>query len=474
MKKIINILSVIFILLLFYLTKDINMLSFTFSFGMYLLFYSIFSTTSIKGKLEKYCSKKYYYSASKIFKYSIIWVGILGIFLTAIAYLIGMLLKIDNLSIINVFMSISILSSIILKLISEYLNGMGYKKIGNNLVNLYAIIVLSVDIIFSILAFKAFRVASYLIFISFYLVNIIIFIVIVILFYIMFFKKKNIKTREENKINYVSDMKGVIVNNSLETMVNLIKSSYVYISMIILYYALINRYNYDYEQTATIITNTFFFGVIIIYFIYDLINKKLNINYSNIEKNFNIDIIKIVKVSLNLCILLVVLSVPINNLLFKNEHNVLISLIPLLFVYILYDYIININVQYGKVKNTMFILISGLFVKIIFELPFINSAYRMGYALISGSILSTILGLIISVIIGGYFIKNRFGLNLSDNFTNLLNIIYESIIYALILTVLTLVVKIDVDGIFENILVVFFYLFISFLFFLLKRILIKK
>ena len=67
----------------------------------------------------------------------------------------------------------------------------------------------------------------------------------------------------------------------------------------------------------------------------------------------------------------------------------------------------------------------------------------MGYALISGSILSTILGLIISVIIGGYFIKNRFGLNLSDNFTNLLNIIYESIIYALILTVLTLVVKID-------------------------------
>ena len=98
----------------------------------------------------------------------------------------------------------------------------------------------------------------------------------------------------------------------------------------------------------------------------------------------------------------------------------------------------------------------------------------MGYALISGSILSTILGLIISVIIGGYFIKNRFGLNLSDNFTNLLNIIYESIIYALILTVLTLVVKIDVDGIFENILVVFFYLFISFLFFLLKRILIKK
>ena len=52
MKKIIKILLVVNILLFFYTTKNINILPFTVSISMYMLFKSLFSTTSIKKVIE--------------------------------------------------------------------------------------------------------------------------------------------------------------------------------------------------------------------------------------------------------------------------------------------------------------------------------------------------------------------------------------------------------------------------------------
>lgn len=476
MKKIANILLSVFILLLFYLTKDKSTLALTISFSMYMLFYSLFSTTSIKDKLEKYYNNKSYYTVDKIFKYSVIAVLLLGIILTTLAYLIGNILDITNLGIINISMSISLLTLVILKLISEYLYILGYKKISHNLINIYIISSLVIGIILSFLLFKVFNLDDYLNFTLLYVISIIVFIAIIILLYILIIKgkKKNIKTREENKVNYISEIKGTIINNSVRTAFNIIKVSYIYSSIIILYYVLTNKYNYDYETVDTIITSTYFYGMIIVYCIYHFVSKKLDIDYNNIKDNFNSNINKIITITLNLCILLAVLSIPINNLLFASDYNLLIGLIPLLFFYILYDYIININIKITKDKNTIIILLMGLLIKIVFDLPFISSIYRMGYMLTSGPILSIILGLIVSIIMGLIFIQKKLKLNLLDNFTNILNIIYESIIYTLILVIFTLIVKVDRVGTLNNILIIIFYLFISILFSFIKKILAKK
>lgn len=476
MKRIANILKIIFILLVFYLTKNTNTLTLTISFSMYILFGSIFSTSSIKNVVKDYHDKKYYYSRDKIFKYSIVSITLIGIFLVIQSYLIGSILDIDNLNIINIFMSISLLSNVLLRIIKEYLEVLEYKKISNNLIDIYNILVLTIDIILSILLFKVFKLDSSISLILIYSISIIVFIFITILLFIFVLKKKNnySKTREENKINYINEIKEIIINNKIDTISNIIKSTYIYISIIILYYVLTNKYNYNYEIVDTLITNTFFYGLIIIYFIYYFINKCLNIDYINIKENFNNNINRIIKISLNTCILLSIISIPISNLLFGNDYNIIIGLIPLLFFYILYSYIININIKYNKVKNTIIILLSGLLVKIIFELPFINSVYRIGYSLTLGSILSTVLGLITSIVIGLIFIKNKFKLNLLNNFNNILNIIYESVIYALILVVFTLIVKVDRMGVIENILVIVFYVFITVLLWIIKRILIKK
>lgn len=476
MKKIVNILLTTFILLLFYLLKDTNTLPLTISFCMYILYSSIFSTTNIKNVIEEFQTKKYYYSRDKVFKYSIVAVLLLGTLLLGVSYLVGSVIDIDNLNIINIFMTISLLSNIILKMIRDYLEVIGYKKISTNLINIYLVGVLIIEIILSILLFKVFHLNNYINIILLYSVNTIVFIIITILLYILISKraKKIVKTREETKINYFNKIKKIIISNQIETIFNITKGTYIYISVIILYYVLINKYNYSYHLTDTLITSTYFYGLIIIYLIYNSIKKFINIDYTNIKENFNNNINKIIKTTLNICILLTIISIPIDNILFGGNYNILLGLIPLLFFYILYNYIININIKYSKEKTNIIILLIGLLAKIIFELPLINAVYRMGYSLTLGSILSTVIGLIISIIIGLIFIKNKFKLNLLNNFNNILNIIYESMIYALLLVVFTLIVKVDKVGIIKNILVIIFYLFITVLFHIIKRILTKK
>ena len=53
MKKIINILTFIFIIVLYHLTKNSNTFLLTFSFSLFLIYYSIFSSNKIKKLLNQ-------------------------------------------------------------------------------------------------------------------------------------------------------------------------------------------------------------------------------------------------------------------------------------------------------------------------------------------------------------------------------------------------------------------------------------
>src|SRR5699024_6693118 len=104
---------------------------------------------------------------------------------------------------------------------------------------------------------------------------------------------------------------------------NIIKPFYIYFSIVILYYLLINKYGYNYDEVGQIITDTYFFGIIVFYFIYlvmrsfyinnieDLINEIKNKN-KKINVMFNNLINKVVDLSLMICIVLSVISGPIN------------------------------------------------------------------------------------------------------------------------------------------------------------------
>lgn len=200
MKKISNIISFLLLILLYNFTKDSNMFLLTLSFSMLIIYTSIFSTTSIKSKLETLYNKKYYYSINKIFKNSIILVTIITLVLTLISYLTSLLINIKGLSIVNISMCVYLLTSTIIKLEGEYISIIKSKKLGNNLLNIYNIVNNILLLITIILLYKVFKLENYLNISILYLISLIPFIIINILIYIFIFKNKK-EVQKEKKIN---------------------------------------------------------------------------------------------------------------------------------------------------------------------------------------------------------------------------------------------------------------------------------
>ena len=461
---------------LFYFTKDSNMLLFTMSFSMFIIFSSLFSSTSIKDKINKFNNNKYYYSSNRVFKYTIIFISIIISILMLISYLFSLLINIKGITLVNICMCIYLYTNIIMKIEGEYIN--------NKIINIYNIINIILVFISIILLYKVFHFDNYINICILYLINIINFIFFNIMFYIFIFRKnKYVKKREENKINYIKEVKDCLITDKINTIFNIIKSSYIYFSIIILYFILINKYNYSYDTIGNYITNIYLYGISVIYFIYKIINniyidsfnelknKIINKNEYNIYNFIN----KIINITISLMVLLIIISKPINNILFNGSTiNIILDVSYLLFFYIFYEVIININMICNKEKNVIIILLIGLVISLITSIPIINSSYRMGYNLVSGSIMSIILGITISTIIGIILIRNKLKLSLLDNFNNILNIIYSNIIYTLILVLFTFIVKVDIDKIFNSILIIIFYIFISIVFYIIKKKLINK
>lgn len=476
MKKIINILYFLLMIFLFYFTKGSNMLLFTMSFSMFIIFSSLFSSTSIKDKINKFNNNKYYYSSNRVFKYTIIFISIIILMLMLISYLFSLLINIKGISLVNICMCIYLYTNVIMRIEGEYIN--------SKIIDIYKVINIILVFISIILLYKVFHFDNYINICILYLINIINFIFFNIMFYIFIFRKnKYVKKREENKINYIKEVKDCLITNKVNTIFNIIKSSYIYFSIIILYFILINKYNYSYDTIGNYITNIYLYGIGVIYFIYKIINniyidsfnelknKIINRNEYNIYNFIN----KIINVTISLMVLLIIISKPINNILFNGSTiNIILDVSYLLFFYIFYEVIININMICNKEKNVVIILLIGLVISLITSIPIINSSYRMGYNLVSGSIMSIILGITISTIIGIILIRNKLKLSLLDNFNNILNIIYSNIIYTLILVLFTFIVKVDIDKIFNSVLVIIFYIFISIVFYIIKKKLINK
>lgn len=479
MKKISNIISFLLLILLYNFTKDSNMFLLTLSFSMLIIYTSIFSTTSIKSKLETLYNKKYYYSINKIFKNSIILVTIITLVLTLISYLTSLLINIKGLSIVNISMCIYLLTSTIIKLEGEYISIIKSKKLGNNLLNIYNIVNNILLLITIILLYKVFKLENYLNISILYLISLIPFIIINILIYIFIFKnKKEVQKREENKLNYIKETKKILVTNKISTIFNIIQSSYIYLIIVILYFILTNKYNYNYDTIGIYITSIYFYGINTIYFIYKIIKSIYIDKFNEIKdkiinkENYNlINIInKIVSLSISLTILLIIISKPLNNLLFNNKDmNIILNVSYILVFYILYNLIINLNIICNKEKNIIITLFTGLIITLITSIPIINSSYRMGYNLVGGSLISIILGITISIIIGIILIKKKLKLSLLNNFNDILNMIYENIIYSLVLVLFTFIVKVNIDSIIKSILVIIFYIFITIVFYITKE-----
>ena len=464
MKKKVNIiylLFILFIILFSYITKNSNIIALVISSSLGILIYNTFSKISINNVLEKYKNKY------KIYKISIIATSIIFTIFTLLSFLLGNIISIEGLNIVNIVAVLFILTIILIKLTGVYLEKINYKKLGIKLLSIYELLIIIISSITSIIIYKVFDLKDYINIIILYSVNIIIFLIIMLLLYIFIFRKNKNKVKE--KYNYKELIKNIFNIDNNIVIYSIIKESYIYTSIIVLYYILTSKYNYSYKSTSIIITNIYFYGIIFIRYINYLLKKYLDFNYND----FNKHIVKIINYLLSICILLMIISGPICRLLF-NTNNFLFDLIILLFFYTLYGYVIDTSIKVNNNKINKISLLSGLIIKLIFEIPLINANYRMGYNLSFGGILSIIIGMTISIIISIIFINKKLKINILDNFNNILNIIYQNIILCLILILFTLIVKVDTQGIISSILVIIFYIFITILFYIIRKLINKK
>ena len=248
-------------------------------------------------------------------------------------------------------------------------------------------------------------------------------------------------------------------------MIDIIKNSYYYISIIILYIILSTRYHYQIDEIEKIITFIYFyaFGIIhyLIYLAKSVTNKlpKDALVTDKLYQSF--------KMMLTITIIFGMISPLTCKVIFNDpSKSIYLTMINFLAIFILlYD------MTYENIKNKKMIYISlliGLIIKIILIVPLINSFYRMGYSLIYGDILSTIIGMFISIIINYIYLRN-INKNNDNYFEKILNILYENIILTIILIIVQFVIPMDTNNYFKSLCLIIIYLIISIAFIKIKN-----
>ena len=76
---IIDIINILFIIPLYYLTKDNNIFLYTLSLYLYLILSSVFNHIDIYSNIKNYFDNKYTYSLNAIFKYTNVSIVIINI-----------------------------------------------------------------------------------------------------------------------------------------------------------------------------------------------------------------------------------------------------------------------------------------------------------------------------------------------------------------------------------------------------------
>lgn len=298
--------------------------------------------------------------------------------------------------------------------------------------------------------------------------------ILIILYTISIIVSKNInnqkKSKEESIYNYKKDINQILSSNIYISLIDIVKYSYLYISIILVYKSYL-KYN-SILIKSNIITNTYFYMIIFTgFFLIPLINtlkkhlKKLNdLSENDLKKNIQEIYYKYIVKLFPLVIIICFASYPISILVFNDNRITLGLLVILMFVYSIYYITLKLIISFKNPKKVNKFLIVGLISNIIIIVPMIESFYRMGYSLVYGSIFSIIISLLVSIFIGVYYINKKYKLNLNKGFEKTLDIVYKSIILITILLITQYLIMKILNGIIGNVILIIFYITIIYVY----------
>ena len=433
-KKIICfILGLILLIILNLTVNSTDLFSLLLVFSLYLIFINTFFNI-------KYNSK----SSNLLFP-SIIVIVFISLIYALISYIIGNLFF-EEIKYIFLSMGMTIFIYPTINIIKQYLN-LNNKKKNSLLISIIYSFFNLISIIILLLLYNFTSINVNTLISSLFLEQYIPLIIIVILNY-KIFKIKKVKLEQ---------LKPIFLANIKKTFISLSILAFYYMSLIFLYFSLTNKYLYDYQVVATLLVDVYF------YYYYFIILITIFFYPKKIDEDINTTYIKLFNKLLPLTILISILSGPLLLVFFGSNTNAYIFSLLIYLSLFLIMYNIAMNLLINK-KNFNIVLITALLLKIITTIPLINSLYRMGYSMIYGDIISTILSLFIPIVITIIYFNNVHKLNFSNYFSSVINIIYENLILCIILILLQLLVPLKTNNIIEAIGIITIYVIVYIIF----------
>lgn len=459
-------LKLLSIIILYYIIGKKNIFLYVLSITLYNIFTSCFNHISIKENLSKIETKKSKYKLFKLLLLVMTIISFLFLLLSIfISDFLSIFLNINNITLIFIFEGLSIITKPLVKLLSEYLQNIKNNYNYNKLINIYNILDNVLLLIIALFTFRILKLKENIAISLLYLSKILSTIIILLILYLINRPLKQIKDGKEDKINYSKELKKILTKNSYQSTISIVKNSYYYISIIILYLVLNTRYNYESRELSKIITFIYFYSLSIIEYLIFLaksITKTLPNENRIIEKLY-----KTFKMSLTIAIIFGIIS-PLTCKVIFNNSNMSIYLIM---ANILAIFILLYDITYDNIKNKTVIYISlivGIIFKIVLVIPLINSFYRMGYNLIYGDIISTSIAMFISIIINYIYLKNIEKSQIKY-FEKILDILYDNILLCIILILVQFIIPIDTSNYIKSLGLIIIYIIISIAFIKLKN-----
>ena len=461
---IIKTIQTITIVLIYHISKNNNLFLFASTLSLYNVFSSCFSHITLKETLQKNDSYK---NKNKIVRYTTINIFIIYLIFILLSIFIGdafnTALNVENTFLPYLMMGLSLITEPLLKIYLEYLNSYNKPKLSKNLLIVYYILESILLLIISIITLKIIKLPTHISISLFYLSKIISFIMILIIIYLNLKKIKVDKIKEVQRVNYKKEVKNILTNNLHKSIIKVIKNSYYYISIILLYSVLSNRYNYDLELIEKNITFIYLYGL-------NIINLIIKVILSSKEKKEDTNIIEYIYNSfentLITSIIIGITSPLICKILFlTNENNIYFTMLSILSIFIV---LYKVTFEYTKNNKIIYIsLLTGIISKLILTIPLINSFYRMGYNLVYGDIISTIISLSLSSIINYIYIK--LNNKTEKTFEKILKTMYESILLCIVLLILQFIIPIKTNNYILALLILMFYITVSIICIRLKK-----
>ena len=470
MKKeeelILKTLKLLSIIILYYIVGNKSTFLYVLSISLYNIFASCFNHISIKESLRKLETKN---SKLKLFKFTILAIIVISfLFLLlsiTISDMLSIFLNINNITIIFISEGISIITKPLIKIFSEYLENINNNHNYNKLLNIYNIVDTTLLLIISLFTFRILNLKENIAISSLYLSKILTTFIIILFIFQNNKGMFKIKNTKEDKINYTKELNRILKNNSHTSIINIVKYSYYYISIITLYLVLSTRYNYELSEITKIISFIYLYSLEIVnYLMY--IAKRITNSVSKENMIIN-KIYQTFKISLTIAIIFCIISPLTCKVIFNNpQMSVYLFIMNILAIFILlYD------TTYENIKNKTVIytsLLIGIILKIILTIPLINSYYRMGYNLVYGDIISTILSMFITTIINYIYIK-KIDKSKTNYFEKILTILYDNIVLCIILILVQFIIPIDTSNYIKSLGLIIIYIMISIVFIKIKN-----